>query len=60
MWTQDAPNASTDGDVRIILVGDMCQTGWQKLDHRWPYNDFQQAAGDEYNYTTKDIGSKVK
>ena len=60
VWTKNWAEADTDGDVRIRLVGDVCQTGWHDLDHPWPYDDFRKSAGDTYTFSDKDIGTKVK
>ena len=60
VWTTNVPNAGTDGDVCIKLVGDVCQTGWHDLDHAWPYDDFERGARDEYSFEDSEIGSQVK
>ena len=59
LWTTDAPYAGTDGDVTIRLDGERCQGGWHKLNHGWPYNDFEKGSRDGYSFIDNDVGSKV-
>ena len=60
LWTTDALYAGTDGDVMIRLDGDWCWGDWHKLDHGWPYDDFERGGRDGYTFFDNDVGSKVK
>ena len=60
LWTTDAPYAGTNGDVTIRLDGERCQGGWHKLDHAWPYDDFEKGCEDGFSFFDNDVGSEVK